>query len=95
MRDAYGRAQSIIAGGRGGVRDIGLIYQWMKMNDPGSSVREGERADAANAGGVTEGIRNLYNRLLTGEVLLTRLARISSTKFKATIRKRPHSTRRP
>jgi hypothetical protein len=69
MRDAYGRAQSIIAGGRGGVRDIGLIYQWMKMNDPGSSVREGERADAANAGGVTEGIRNLYNRLLTGEVL--------------------------
>jgi hypothetical protein len=41
----------------------------MKMIDPGSRVTGSEEAMASNAGGVAESIRNLYNRLLKGEVL--------------------------
>lgn len=47
--------------------DISLIYGIMKLNDPGSTVREGERADAANAGNVPERIRSAYNKLLTND----------------------------
>lgn len=49
--------------------DISLIYSFMKLNDPGSVVREGEFATAQNAGGVPDRIRNMYNKLLTGERL--------------------------
>lgn len=45
---------------------IGLIFNFMKMQDPGSTVREGEQAMAANAAGVDERIRNLYNSVLKG-----------------------------
>jgi hypothetical protein len=69
VRDAYGLTQTLIAQPKGGVRDIGLIYNWMKMIDPGSRVTGSEEAMASNAGGVAESIRNLYNRLLKGEVL--------------------------
>jgi len=49
--------------------DVSLIFQYMKMLDPGSVVREGEQATAAEARGVPEGILSLYNRLVTGERL--------------------------
>jgi len=49
--------------------DVSLIFAYMKMLDPGSVVREGEQATAANARGVPEGILNLYNRVITGEKL--------------------------
>ena len=39
------------------------------MLDPGSTVREGEFANAQNAAGVPDQIRNLYNKLITGERL--------------------------
>lgn len=45
---------------------IGLIFNFMKMQDPGSTVREGEQAMAANAAGVDERVRNLYNSLIKG-----------------------------
>jgi hypothetical protein len=41
----------------------------MKMLDPGSAVREGEFASAANAGSVATAIRNVYNKLVSGERL--------------------------
>lgn len=45
---------------------IGLIFNFMKMQDPGSTVREGEQAMASNAAGVDERVRNLYNSVVKG-----------------------------
>ena len=41
----------------------------MRINDPGSTVREGEFATAENAGGVPAQIRNLYNKVVRGQRL--------------------------
>ena len=49
-----------------GARDIGLVFSFMKLLDPPSTVREGEAASAENAGGVPEKYRNTWNRLLEG-----------------------------
>jgi hypothetical protein len=49
--------------------DISLIYQYMKMLDPGSVVREGEFATAQNATGIPERVRNTYNNAMKGERL--------------------------
>lgn len=46
--------------------DISMIFNFMKMNDPGSVVREGEFATAQNAAGVPDRIRNQYNAMLSG-----------------------------
>lgn len=49
--------------------DLSLIFAYMKILDPGSVVREQEFANAQNAAGVPDQIRNLYNRALNGERL--------------------------
>lgn len=49
--------------------DISGIYAFMKGQDPGSTVREGEFATAQNAGGVDTRVVSLYNKLLRGERL--------------------------
>lgn len=49
--------------------DLSLIFSYMKMLDPGSTVREGEFANAQNAAGVPDQIVNLYNRAKSGERL--------------------------
>jgi hypothetical protein len=49
--------------------DISFIYAYMKMNDPTSTVREGEFATAQNAGSIPESIRNLYNKAISGQRL--------------------------
>ncbi|KHD88831.1 MAG: hypothetical protein OM95_06865 [Bdellovibrio sp. ArHS] len=49
--------------------DISMIFSYMKMLDPGSVVREGEQATAQNAAGISDQLRNQYNRLLNGERL--------------------------
>ena len=49
--------------------DLSLIFSYMKILDPGSTVREGEFANAQNAAGVPDQIRNLYERVRTGERL--------------------------
>lgn len=48
---------------------ISLVYNFMKMKDPGSTVREGEYATAENAGGVPGYVHKLYNSLLGGNRL--------------------------
>lgn len=68
VRDAFakvrGSAENPSAAG-----DLALIFNYMKMLDPGSVVREGEFATAQNAAGVPERVTNIYNRLLNGERL--------------------------
>lgn len=49
--------------------DLSLIFGYMKILDPGSVVREGEFATAQSAAGVPDRIRNLYNRVQSGERL--------------------------
>jgi len=49
--------------------DISLVYGYMKILDPGSTVMQGEQATAQNAGGVPDRIRATYNKALTGESL--------------------------
>lgn len=61
--------QKILKTGDSGAGDISLIFSFMKMVDPGSTVREGEFATAQNSGGVTDHMRAQYNALLSGEKL--------------------------
>lgn len=49
--------------------DIALIFSFMKLLDPGSTVREGEYASARNAAGIPDQIRNYFNKALDGEQL--------------------------
>jgi hypothetical protein len=49
--------------------DVSLIFAYMRMLDPNSTVREGEFATAENAGSVPQTVRAKYNRILTGERL--------------------------
>lgn len=49
--------------------DLSLIFAYMKILDPGSVVREQEFANAQNAAGVPDQIRNRYNQILNGQRL--------------------------
>lgn len=49
--------------------DMALIFNYMKMLDPGSTVREGEYANARNAAGIPERIRRAFNSAKDGEQL--------------------------
>lgn len=49
--------------------DIKMIFSYMKMLDPTSTVREGEFATAQNAGAVDDKIYNLYNNVVRGNRL--------------------------
>lgn len=46
--------------------DLGLIFAYMKLLDPTSTVREGEFANAQNATGIPSQVMNAYNRAVTG-----------------------------
>jgi len=52
-----------------GAGDISLIYGYMKILDPNSTVMQGEQASAQNAGSVPESIRAKYNSIIGGEKL--------------------------
>ena len=64
---AFSRLQSSLTGT--GAGDLSLVFQYMKILDPGSTVREGEFANAANAGGVDDQIVGIYNKLNDGAFL--------------------------
>lgn len=68
IRDAYS-AISEFANNPSAAGDVSLVYQFMKMQDPNSTVREGEYATAENAGGVPERLRNMFNKLKDGQFL--------------------------
>lgn len=46
--------------------DLALIFNYMKILDPGSTVREGEFATAEKSGSVPRRIVDLHNRILAG-----------------------------
>lgn len=49
--------------------DLALIFNYMKILDPGSTVREGEFANAQNSAGVPQRIVAKYNSVRSGERL--------------------------
>lgn len=75
LRDAFNKIQAASDTAAG---DLSLIFAYMKILDPGSTVREGEFATAEQAAGVPARIRNVYNRVLEG----TRLTPSQRTDFK-------------
>jgi hypothetical protein len=52
-----------------GASDLSLIFSYMKILDPNSTVREGEFANAQNSGGVDSTVVNLYNNIKSGQRL--------------------------
>lgn len=63
VRDFYDRMKTAPETGAG---DLSLVFSYMKILDPASTVREGEQASAANAAGVPSSIAGTYNRLIGG-----------------------------
>jgi len=68
IRDSFNRVKASVDD-PSAAGDLALIFNFMKMLDPGSVVRESEFATAQNAAGIPDIVRNLYNRVLTGERL--------------------------
>lgn len=68
VRDAYQRVQAS-RGDKTAAGDMALLYSYMKLLDPTSAVRETEYANAENAAGVPERIRNLFNKAKDGQFL--------------------------
>ncbi len=68
VRDSYGRIQES-AKNPSAAGDLALIFNYMKMLDPGSTVREGEFATAQNSAGIPDRIRAAYNKVIEGERL--------------------------
>jgi hypothetical protein len=66
---AVGKVRKVGTGKPSAAGDLSLIFNYMKLLDPGSVVREGEFATAQNAAGIPDRVVNLYNNLLRGERL--------------------------
>jgi hypothetical protein len=61
--------RKVISAPESAAGDMSKIFGYMKILDPGSTVREGEAASAQNAAGVPDRILNLYNKAVTGQRL--------------------------
>jgi hypothetical protein len=68
VTDAYGRIQASIEE-PSAAGDLALIFNYMKILDPGSTVREGEFATAQNSAGVPDRMRAQYNSVINGQRL--------------------------
>ncbi len=68
QRDAFGRIKASVSD-PSAAGDLALIFNFMKVLDPGSTVREGEFANAENSASVPESLRGKYNKVVSGERL--------------------------
>ena len=68
VRDSYGRIKES-AKNPSAAGDLALVFNYMKMLDPGSTVREGEFATAQNSAGIPDRVRAMYNKSISGERL--------------------------
>jgi hypothetical protein len=64
MLSAYNTTQTDPAAQ--GAGDLAMVYSYMKMLDPGSTVMQGEYASASNTSGVPDTLRNTYNAVIEG-----------------------------
>lgn len=68
ISDAFSRVQAS-ASDPSPAGDLALIFNYMKILDPGSTVREGEFANAQNSGSLPQTIVARYNQVVSGERL--------------------------
>lgn len=69
VRDSFSRILELGTAEPSAAGDLALIFNYMKMLDPGSVVRESEFATAAAAGGYGERAQAAVNQINTGERL--------------------------
>jgi len=62
-------AKKILTSSDTGAGDMGLLYGYMKLLDPGSAVRESEFATAAQSGSLPAQVQGWASKILTGERL--------------------------
>lgn len=68
--NAYRKIDNIAgSGAQSGASDMSLIYAYMKMVDPGSTVREGEYAQAEQTRSIPSSVVAAYNKAYKGEKL--------------------------
>jgi hypothetical protein len=65
-KQSYDNLKATASKAATGGSDLSFIFQYMKMLDPGSVVREGEFANAENSRGIPDSIRNAYNKAMKG-----------------------------
>jgi hypothetical protein len=68
VRDSYGRVK-VATKEPSAAGDVALVFNFMKMLDPASVVREGEFAVAARAAGLPDRIVALAKKVDTGQIL--------------------------
>lgn len=68
VRNAHSRIQSV-GNAKNPAEQMALIFGYMKMLDPGSTVREGEYATAQNTTGIPGWVTNAYNKAKDGVFL--------------------------
>ena len=68
VRDSFARIKKTVGAGTA-AGDLSTIFAYMKILDPISVVREGEQATAENARGIPESVRNIYNKVMSGQKL--------------------------
>lgn len=66
---AYQKIKGAATGAHTPTNDMSLVYGLMKMQDPNSTVREGEYATAENAANVPARIRDSYNLAIKNHLL--------------------------
>jgi hypothetical protein len=64
QRAAFARIKAALATPDSPAGDQALVFNFMKMLDPGSAVLPGEYASASNTAGVPDAVLTLYNRVL-------------------------------
>jgi hypothetical protein len=71
LRGAQGSLSRMRAGAQAnsGAGDIAMVYSYMKMLDPGSTVMQGEYATAEQTGGLPAQVVGLYNKIISGQRL--------------------------
>jgi len=83
VRDNYARIKQITSSKPNAASDISLVFAYMKMLDPSSTVREGEYATAANTAGIPDQTRNAYNKAKDGQFLTPQQRQSFSTQADA------------
>lgn len=62
--------------------DMAGIFSYMKLLDPGSTVREGEYATVEKAGSVPNWVRRAYNKAVKGDLLTPKMRKDFSNRSK-------------
>jgi hypothetical protein len=68
LESAYEKIKSV-GTSKTAAGDMALLFQYMKLLDPNSTVREGEYATAQQAGSVPQRIIAMYNSTVDGQLL--------------------------